>query len=109
VAKVLELHKYLPYFDFVGWDMTIMPDGTPLFIEFNLMPSVEGPQMLAGPMFADQIDEILPRAGNFTTKTGTITTHFYPRGSETTIVSFKYKGTWNDRESKRDGKDISRR
>ena len=65
-GKVIEtlkrLHQRLPYFDFVGWDVTVMPDGEPLLIEFNLVPSVEGPQMMAGPMFGVFLDEVIDRA-----------------------------------------------
>ena len=56
------MHKRLPYFDYVGWDVTVMPDGEPLLIEFNLVPSVEGPQMMAGPMFGELLDEVIDRA-----------------------------------------------
>ena len=53
-----------PYFDFVGWDMTVLPDGEPLLIEFNLVPSVEGPQMMGGPMFGEYLDEVIERASH---------------------------------------------
>lgn len=59
---LLQMHRRLPYFDFVGWDVTVLPDGEPLLIEFNLVPSVEGPQMMAGPMFGDFLDEVIDRA-----------------------------------------------
>jgi len=62
VETLLGLHRRLPYFDFVGWDVTVLPDGEPLLIEFNLVPSVEGPQLMAGPMFGAFLDEIMDRA-----------------------------------------------
>lgn len=62
VDTLIRLHKRLPYFDFVGWDVTVLPDGEPLLIEYNLVPSVEGPQMMAGPMFGDFLDEVVDRA-----------------------------------------------
>ena len=62
VETLLKMHRRLPYFDFVGWDVTVLPSGEPLLIEFNLVPSVEGPQMMAGPMFGDALDEVVERA-----------------------------------------------
>lgn len=62
IDTLLKMHQRLPYFDFVGWDVTVLPDGEPLLIEFNLVPSVEGPQMMAGPMFGDCLDEVIERA-----------------------------------------------
>ena len=62
IDTLLKMHRRLPYFDFVGWDVTVLPDGDPLLIEFNLVPSVEGPQMMAGPMFGDYLDEVIDRA-----------------------------------------------
>ena len=62
IDTLLKMHRRLPYFDFVGWDVTVLPDGEPLLIEFNLVPSVEGPQMMAGPMFGTYLDEVIERA-----------------------------------------------
>ena len=62
IDTLIAMHKRLPYFDYVGWDVTVLPDGEPLLIEFNLAPSVEGPQMMAGPMFGDCLDEVVQRA-----------------------------------------------
>jgi len=62
IDTLISMHKRLPYFDFVGWDVTVLPDGEPLLIEFNLVPSVEGPQMMAGPMFGQYLDEVVERA-----------------------------------------------
>ena len=62
IDTLLKMHRRLPYFDFVGWDVTVLPSGEPLLIEFNLVPSVEGPQMMAGPMFGTWLDEVIDRA-----------------------------------------------
>ena len=62
IETLKKMHRRLPYFDFVGWDVTVLPDGEPLLIEFNLVPSVEGPQMMAGPMFGEYLDEVVERA-----------------------------------------------
>lgn len=62
IETLLEAHRRLPYFDFVGWDVTVLPDGEPLLIEFNLVPAIEGPQLMAGPMFDQYLDEVVDRA-----------------------------------------------
>ena len=62
VDTLISMHKRLPYFDYVGWDVTVDPDGEPLFIEFNLVPAIEGPQIMSGPMFGDNLDEVVDRA-----------------------------------------------
>ena len=64
IQTLFQMHSRLPYFDFVGWDVTVLPNGEPLLIEFNLVPSVEGPQMMAGPMFGEYLDEIIERASH---------------------------------------------
>ena len=61
---VVSLHQRLPHFDFVGWDIAIDENGEPMLIEFNLEPSVEGPQMISGPLFDSYIEEILCRISN---------------------------------------------
>lgn len=62
IETLLKMHKRLPYFDYVGWDVTVLPDGAPLLIEYNLVPGIEGPQIMAGPMFGDYLDEVVERA-----------------------------------------------
>lgn len=62
IQALFDMHQRLPYFDYVGWDVTVLPSGEPLLIEFNLVPSVEGPQMMAGPMFGELLDEVIDRA-----------------------------------------------
>lgn len=62
IDTLLNAHKRLPYFDYVGWDVTVAPDGEPLLIEFNLVPGIEGPQIMAGPMFGPYLDEVVDRA-----------------------------------------------
>ena len=62
VNAVMLMHRRLPYFDYVGWDVTILPDGNPLLIEYNLVPGIEGPQIMAGPMFGEHLDEVIERA-----------------------------------------------
>ena len=62
VETLLRLHRRLPYFDYIGWDITVLPDGNPLLIEYNLAPAIEIPQMLTGPMFGEYLDEVIERA-----------------------------------------------
>lgn len=58
---VINLHERLPYFDFVGWDVYIDVDNNPSFIEYNLVPSCECPQIV-GPLFKGYLDEVLKRS-----------------------------------------------
>ena len=62
VEAVMRMQSRLPYFDYVGWDVTVLPDGEPLLIEYNLVPGIEGPQIMAGPMFGEHLDEVIERA-----------------------------------------------
>ena len=62
VDTLLRMHRRLPYFDYIGWDITVLPDGAPLLIEYNLAPAIEIPQMLVGPMFGEFLDEVIDRA-----------------------------------------------
>ena len=81
VDKLLEMHSSLPYFDFVGWDVTVDPDGEPLFIEFNLVPAIEGPQIMAGPMFAGHLDEVVERARQCECSKAQTIKRIYPKHS----------------------------
>ena len=58
----VKLHQYLPYFDYVGWDISIDSDYKPVFIEFNLLAGCEAPQMSSGPFFGNYRQEIIERA-----------------------------------------------
>ena len=81
VDKLLEMHSGLPYFDFVGWDVTVDPDGEPLFIEFNLVPAIEGPQIMAGPMFGEHLDEVVERARQCECSKAQTIKRIYPKHS----------------------------
>lgn len=55
----LLLHGRLPQMDIIGWDFSLIPDGTPVMIEFNPRPGV-GLQQAVGPMFCkDDLDELM--------------------------------------------------
>lgn len=58
---VVKQHENLPHFDFIGWDISIEENGIPIFIEFNIEPSIEGPQMISGPFFGNYFDDMLER------------------------------------------------
>lgn len=61
VDATLALHKSLPYFDLIGWDMAVTKIGEPCFIEFNVLPAVEISQLAHGPMFGEYLDEVMNR------------------------------------------------
>ena len=81
IDTLLAMHSKLPYFDYVGWDVTVDPDGAPLFIEFNLVPAIEGPQLMAGPMFAEHLDEVVERARQGQCSKVQTNKKVYPKGS----------------------------
>lgn len=61
VEFVKHLHSYLPYFDFIGWDIAIDKNGEPTMIEFNVDPSIELQQVGYGPVFGNYLDEVVER------------------------------------------------
>lgn len=64
ILFVEELHDRLPYFDLVAWDIAIDYRGEPLLVEYNLPGECGVTQQGAGPMFEDELDEIIARASN---------------------------------------------
>lgn len=57
VEKVCKLHKGLPYFDLIGWDIAIDETGEPLLIEWNTWPELS--QSASGPAFGTYTNRIL--------------------------------------------------
>jgi len=58
---VLMLHRQMPYFDIMAWDVAIREDGLPVLIEYNIRFDV-GFQASYGPaMSKEYLDEILPQ------------------------------------------------
>lgn len=57
---VKEMHFRLPYFNLVGWDMSVNKDGKPTLIEWNSTPQLS--QVGHGPAFGDLTEEILDNA-----------------------------------------------
>ena len=59
--KVLEvvkkMHLRIPYFNLIGWDMSVDKDGKPTLIEWNSSPQLS--QVGHGPAFGDLTEEIL--------------------------------------------------
>lgn len=60
----ISLHERMPYFDLLGWDIAIDEQGDPVFIEMNVEPSVEGPQLTQGPAFGCLLDEVMARVSS---------------------------------------------
>lgn len=56
-----KLHERLPFFDYIGWDITIGENGEPFFVEYNLLPEVGASQLEGGPVLSDCIDEVMER------------------------------------------------
>ena len=54
---VREMHLRLPYFNLIGWDMSVDKDGNPALIEWNR--AAELSQVAHGPAFGEYTEEIL--------------------------------------------------
>jgi len=63
VLKLTEhLHKQLPYFDLISWDMSIGKDGDPYLIELNLsLQECNGLQAMDGPLFKEHTDAVIKK------------------------------------------------
>lgn len=60
ICKAVELHRYLPYVKFVGWDLTIDENDEIVIVEANAScPGLF--QAATGPGFGDYTEEILKR------------------------------------------------
>ena len=60
IALVKQLHLFLPFFNIVGWDIAITPDGSPIMIEFNVNPDLS--QSANGPAFGNYTETIIKEA-----------------------------------------------
>ena len=57
---VRKFHYKLPHFQIINWDIALREDGTPIFIEYNLIDSTPFPdQMNVGPVLGDLTDSVL--------------------------------------------------
>ena len=62
VDLVKRMHKKLPHFKLVFWDICIGLDGTPIIIEINLAhPDITTLQMVCGPFFGDMTYDIITK------------------------------------------------
>lgn len=57
---VKEMHLRIPYFNLIGWDMSVDTNGKPTLIEWNSAPQLS--QVGHGPAFGDLTEEILDEA-----------------------------------------------
>jgi len=57
---VKEMHFRIPYFNLIGWDMSVDTNGKPTLIEWNSAPQLS--QVGHGPAFGDLTEEILDEA-----------------------------------------------
>ena len=61
LAFAEKIHERLAYFDFIGWDIAIDEVGNPAFLEFNVPCEIGATQQGCGPIFEDELDEIMDR------------------------------------------------
>ncbi len=62
VETVKKLHLQLPYFNLIGWDISIDDEGDPVLIEWNVWPELS--QSANGPAFGDYTERILKEIWN---------------------------------------------
>lgn len=60
LETVKEMHLRIPYFNLIGWDMSVDKEGKPTLIEWNSTPQLS--QVGHGPAFGDLTEEILDNA-----------------------------------------------
>lgn len=60
IEVVKEMHLRIPYFNLIGWDMSVDKEGKPTLIEWNSAPQLS--QVGHGPAFGDLTEEILDEA-----------------------------------------------
>ncbi len=65
VALVLQLHKTLPYFGIMSWDIAVDEHGEPLFVELNAHGDPEISQIAYGPLFGDYTDELMEQVQHY--------------------------------------------
>lgn len=58
IEAVKSAHLLLPYFDLIGWDISINTDGDPVLIEWNTQPDLSQ-SANEGPAFGEYTDRIL--------------------------------------------------
>ena len=76
------LHARLPYFDFVGWDITIDQEGNPALIEYNLPGETGSVQSGCGPMFVEDLDEIMMRLSSVRKQSAEVSMNVFQHGYE---------------------------
>ena len=61
------MHKQLPHFDLVGWDIAVDREGIPVILEYNCVaPSLDLPQIAGGPLFSEEeLQAVMPRVFAF--------------------------------------------
>ena len=62
IDTVKRLHLQLPYFNLIGWDISIDTEGDPVLIEWNVWPELS--QSANGPAFGEYTERILKEIWN---------------------------------------------
>lgn len=63
IETAIQLHGVLPYFDYIGWDLAVGADGSPVLVEFNVLANIGTIQVVHGPVFGSFLDEVMDRVG----------------------------------------------
>lgn len=62
VETVKKCHYRLPFFNMIGWDVSINPEGEPIIIEWNIHTELS--QSAYGPAFGEQTERIIKELWN---------------------------------------------
>lgn len=67
IKAALKLHEQLPYFDLIGWDITVDEAGIPVILEYNCVaPSLDLAQLTGGPLFSEEeLYTLIPKVLDF--------------------------------------------
>lgn len=80
IKRCIELHKTLPYFDLIGWDITVDDENEIVLIEYNYAPKPNAIQIINGPLFKEYTEEIMEKIAQPITENVPAVMHSFKNG-----------------------------